>query len=170
MASWLEETDASNEGFVSALSLSAVLAFEPAVSYAPSIGHLHTRPQFSSHNAVVTELTVPIITKPARLSIRVDDEVAEKLKGDRDMLIAIGKASMRVAELLMGKHVGFDAEVSLFRDPESRDYEIYMVRFKLRGLSYDEVLDLWDEASRRAHSDLPPETSEKVCIVLDLEE
>jgi hypothetical protein len=77
--------------------------------------------------------------------------------------------ALDVAEKLRGeleRKVPVRMSVFVEKDSEAQDREELVLCYSIRNISYDEILQLWNQASRTVHDSLPSPLAERVYVRL----
>lgn len=64
------------------------------------------------------------------------------------------------------KQMSVELHIVIDQDAEARDREELVVVYSVRNKDYSEILNIWDEISRRVHQALPASLSDRVYVRL----
>jgi len=111
----------------------------------------------------------PVSTLPYEFNltsiISVSEEAFEFVVRNPETSVSF-RISEELSEELRSLKIDAEGEMRLMRDAESPDWQGLVIEFRIKDMSYPEILGLWDRVSKEAFEKIDPEAARKIDIVL----
>jgi len=121
---------------------------------------LSVEERFSGFNLTVDMKVFPV---PSSIS----DEAAEFLVNRRELTAVSIEVLQSVTGSLRREGLIAESIITLEHDYETPDIDVLVFSFRIHGLSYERVLELWDDILAKVYAHVPAALASKIAIVMD---